>query len=391
MHHLRAIIIDDDRNRREDVLGVLPEYVDAVEVSSAEGALDYLKRDVEGILPDFVVLNADDPKNFGLYVFDWMVNRSGDTGIASIPVIVLTEDEFSDRSLEFLEIGDVVFYEGSIEEGDLFSTINSAIEQAEFMPEPVIPPYEETKAVDRLMGHTVKAPDDRQRAVLLDMETRESNLEAALARGRQRAEDIRAVLEAAKKAKEDDYFDWPVRTRHKRQETKPEEKINPIDRLKEKAISNPEGAMGAQGMPRMEERPKSNADRGFSQAKKTIVIADGDLKTRKLCALFLTQKYNVVVFDSAMKTIDFFIKNSADLLIINPVFGEMSGISAVSSIQMQAGGVDVPVMYIVGEDYDEPRNALLGNNVFGILNKPIKQGLLSQAVDGFFDNDRPGV
>jgi hypothetical protein len=45
-------------------------------------------------------------------------------------------------------------------------------------------------------------------------------------------------------------------------------------------------------------------------------------------------------------------------------------------------------MYLVGDNYMEPRARLLGQDVVGILNKPIKQQLLSQAVDGFFDNRR---
>ena len=379
MSHLRAIIIDDDRKRREEVMNILPDYIDAVAVGAAEGALDYLKRDAEGVLPDFVVLNADDPKNFGLYVFDWMINKSGDPGIAAIPAIVLTQDEFSDNSLEFLELGDVVFYEGDIDEGDLFSAINGAIEEAEFLPEPVIPSYEETKTIDRLMGHTVKAPEGRQRAVVLDMESRAKHLEAALERGRKRAADIRTLLGAAHKVKDGGFL------RKEKQEA-----VNPVDRLKEKAMSNPTGALGAQGMPRMEERPKSSADReSFVRTeKRTVVIVDEDLKTRKLCSLFLTQRYNVVTFDSAMKTIDYFVKNHADLLIINPVLGGMSGVSTVSSIHMQPGGADLPVMYLVGEDYDKSRSSLLGLNVFGILNKPVKQGVLAQAVDGFFDDDK---
>ena len=384
MSHLRAIIIDDDRKRREELLNILPDYVDAAAVGAADGALEYLKRDADGILPDIVIVNADDPKNFGLYVFDWMINKSGDPGIAAIPVIVLTQDEFSDRSLEFLELGDVVFYEGDPEEGDLFSTINDAIEEAEFMPEPVIPAYEETKTIDRLMGHTVKAPEGKQRAVVLDMDSRVKHLESALARGRKRAADIRVLLDAAQKVKD---RDLSAKDRNRETEDRHSD-MNPVDRLKEKAMSNPAGAMSAQGMPRMEERPKSSEDRGkfISRGKKTVVVVDDDLKTRKLCSLFLTQKYNVVTFDSAMNTIDYFVKNRADLLIINPILKGMSGVSAVSSIHMHQGGADLPVMYIVGEDYTEPRSSLLGLNVFGILNKPIKQGVLAQAVDGFFDD-----
>ena len=171
------------------------------------------------------------------------------------------------------------------------------------------------------------------------------------------------------------------------------EAFESIGKLREKAMSNPYGAFNAQGTLRMEERPAQSLPLptiavDTPSRKKTVVIVDDDVKTRKLCSLFLTQKYNVITFDSGMKTIDYFVQNTADLLIINPVLGGMSGVITVSSVRNQRGGANIQVMYLVGDNYMEPRARLLGQDVVGILNKPIKQQLLSQAVDGFFDNRR---
>ena len=91
-------------------------------------------------------------------------------------------------------------------------------------------------------------------------------------------------------------------------------------------MGNPFGAFNAQGTVRVERKQEPDAgERKFDSSKKTVVIVDDDLKTRKLCTLFLTQKYNVVSLDSGIKTVDYFIKNRADLLIINPILGGMSG------------------------------------------------------------------
>mgnify|MGYP002859289687 CR=1 FL=1 len=209
MADLRVVVIDDDRARREKISNILPDYIEADVADSGEEALMYIRRDSDGNLPDVVVLNGEDTKNFGLYVFDWMVNKSGDDDIAAIPVIVLTDDEFSDRSLEFFEIGDVIFYEGEIEDDRLFSVITEAIEEAEFNEEPVEASYEETRSIDRLMGRSVKASggDGRPRAVVLDMDTRLKNLESALERGQKRARDIRSLLSAARKLKDDSFDD----------------------------------------------------------------------------------------------------------------------------------------------------------------------------------------
>ncbi len=437
MAQLRAIIIDDDRKKREAVKAVLPDYVESVAVGGAEGALNYIKRDTEGNLPDIIILNGDDPKNFGLYVFDWMINKSGDEEIASIPVVVLTEDEFSDKSLEFLELGDVEFYTGDINETDLFSAINEAIEEVEFMPIPLVMSYEETKNIDKLMGHSVKSPEGGQRMLVLDMDSRVKNLEVALARGRKRVEDIRTLLDAAQNLKESKNEDLDIRRRRSRrakENDKPvvrmssflekarkkanvEEEIlrqmkaalkieddpvqsedggaDAISKLKQKALDNPDGAMSAQGMVGMSDRPKeaqkSAVAPSVDDGRKTVVIVDGDLKTRKLCSLFLTKNYNVISLDSGMKTIDFFVRNRADLLIINPVLPGMSGISTVNSIRMQPGGATLPVMYLVGEDYAGSRTGLLGPYIAGILNKPVTQGLIAQSVGGFFNNYDPAT
>ena len=155
MGQLRAIIIDEDRARRENVRSLLPDYIDSVTIGFGDSSFEYLKPDAEGVTPDLVIMNGDDSRNLGLYTFDWMINKSGNPDVASIPVIVLTEDEFSDRSLEFLEIGDVLFYEGEIEGEQLFSVINEALEEAEFMAEPVYPSFEEQKSIDTMSQITI--------------------------------------------------------------------------------------------------------------------------------------------------------------------------------------------------------------------------------------------
>ena len=408
MGQLRAIIIDENKARREAIRDILPDYISCVTLGYGDGALDYLKPDGEGVVPDIVIMYGDDSKSQGLYIYDWMINKSDNIDIATIPVVVLTEDEFSDRSIEFLEIGDVVFYEGEIEESRLFSVITDAIEAAEFAPEPLITGYEETKSVDRLAGLSVKAPDEdgKQRVVVLDLDTRMKNLESALARGKKRASDIRNLLGAAQKIKEDrretktfsrkssgDEYSEYSKNLSSRGKTEAPHKSSPniiraedpVGQLKAKAMSNPYGAMGAQGTIKLDEPARKKQNAGYE--KKTVVVVDGDVKTRKLCTLFLTQNYNVVALDSGIKTVDYFVKNHADLIIINPVLPGMNGTSTVNSVHMQPGCGNVPVMYLVGDDFTGARSHLVGPYVVGILNKPIKRETIAQAVEGLFGNN----
>ncbi len=408
MGQLRAIIIDDNKVRRESIRDILPDYIDSVALGFGDGALDYLKPDLEGIFPDVVIMDGDDSKSQGLYTYDWMINKSNDAGIASIPVVILTNDEFSDRCMEFLEIGDVVFYEGEIDETRLFSVIIEAIEEAEFALEPEEPLFEETKSPDRLVGCSVRVPEDdgKQRVVVLDMETKAANLEAALARGRKRASDIRMLLGGAQKIKAqkedkafarksqgDEYAEYNKTIAKKAESVRRPVPVqndatatpDSIGMLKQKAMSNPFGAFGAQGTIKLDESARQKAS-STSVSKKTVVIVDPDLKTRKLCTLFLTQNFNVIALDSGMKTVDYFVKNHADLLIINPVLPGMNGVSTVNSVHMQPGCGNVPVMYLVGDDYMEARAKLLMPGVVGILNKPVRREMIAQSVEGLFGN-----
>ncbi len=439
MSDLRIVIIDDDSTRLESISDIIPDYIQTDAYSPREGVLDLIRKDGADP-PDLVILDGDDPKSFGLYVYDWMVNKSGDEAIAATPVIVMTDDEFSEKSLEFLEIGDVTFYEGAVDEERLFDVITEAIEAAEFAAEPEEAVYEETKSIDRLIGHTVPAPDGdgKQRAVVLDMETRARNLEAALERGQQRVRQIRELLENAQKpdgVDDDDDVDLYFTERNRREKRNRTEYRQPavtdttpvrnveidervgriardmqaeaqlsgtqarkrldanaeddvartIDALRQKAASDPSGAYSAQGVARMEDRPKNRLSSGFDHTKMSIAVVDDDVKTRKLCTLFLTRKYNVVAFDSGIKAIDFIVRTHIDLLIINPVLTGMSGLATLASIRMQPGCANIAVMFIVDERYTGPHDNLAGPHVYGILNKPVSQGKIVEAVDGFFE------
>lgn len=450
MDDLRIVVIDDDRTRLDFIKNMMPGYIKVNEASSGEEALQYIKRDANGMLPDVILLDGDDRKSNGLYAFDWMVNRSGDEEIASIPVIVMTEDEFSDKSLEFFEIGDVMFYVGEVDELRLFSMITEAIEGAEFMLEEEEPSYEETKNIDRIIGQTVKASggDGKQRSVVLDKATRLKNLEAAIERGQKKVRDYRELIETAQRLRGDADDDKFARKKHHHKEktetsanpkksffskvkeesdVKPPEKEKPavkekpadaeriakdmqeeagiskalakkrldanagedvaktIGQLRQKAVSAPFQAFGAQGTKTFPEPKNVMRQTEIPQNdKRTILIVDSDIKTAKLLSLYLAQKYNVVTRDGGIKAIDYVVGHHIDLLIINPVLPDMSGIATVSSVRLQPGGSGVPVMYLVGDDYMEPRSRLLDPNVFGILNKPVKKDVLLQSVNGFF-------
>lgn len=438
MTPLRIVVVDDDSKRREKIKSILPEYAEVFTPVDGKKALDYIKQDAAGTVPDLVIVNGDDSKGQGLYIFDWMVNKSANPLIEGIPVLVLCEDEFSDRSLDFLEIGDVTFCQGEIDEDDFFSLVFDTIDGRVFAEEPVIPSYEETKNIDRLIGQSIKVTPSvpgKERKIVIGNEAQLENLEAALERGRRRVEEIRTVLNAASEGSLDERY--LAYRKHK--------KKNKTDILRKKAISNPEAAMKAQqtgpgqngawsgssvqtgssaqtgnrtwpgngawsgGSAQTKHSAGTAASgnvypgRGYGAgqyagnpyvgnqyavnrpyAKRRIIVVDDDPQVRKLCELYLSTNYEVITFDSGMKAIDFFIRNTADLLMVDAVLPGMGGKQTVGSIRYQAGGTGVPVLFLVGDDYQGPREMLLGDRILGILKKPLTQGALAMAVDGYF-------
>ena len=437
MVQLKVIVVDEDTARREQIKSLLPEYMDVYTSGYGDNAMKLIKGGADGILPNLVILYGDDSKGQGVYIFDWMINKSGVEAIENIPVVVMCDDEFSERSLDFLEIGDVTFYEGEIDEDRLFSVITQAQDKKEFAEEPEESVYEEEKSLDRLMGRNVKITGSvpgKERKVVLDPESQLKNLEAALIRGQKRTEEIRAAL-GVKMPK----TEMPVYLKSITEKVKANSVADNLKDLRDKAVSNPGNAFMAQAHKQADRQANKQAggqaqntvsgpSTGYAQnagfgsmrgvnefsgrvvkqaaqskqavqnqyvmpnqqvmqaqpARRRVIVVDDDPRVTGLMETFLSARYDVTCFNSGMKAIDYFIRNTADLLIIDAVMPGMSGAQTVGSIRYQAGGVRVPVLYLVGPDYQGPREMFAGNYILGILNKPISQGAVAIAVDGFF-------
>lgn len=475
MDEVRIVVVDDNPTRREQIKSILPEYMLVSTSGYGDNAMKLIKPDNDGNVPDLIILNGDDVKGQGLYTFDWMINKSGNEEVSGIPVVVLCADEFSDRALDFLEVGDVTFYEGVIGENELFDVVTKVLEKDDFAIEPDEPAYEETKSLDRLMGQSVKVTASvpgKKRKVVLDMDTQMQNLEAALLRGQKRAEEIRLVLNAARDGAFDDtdlvsrrhgkkrteaadnngagrskaagvsYF---AKAKKERGITEPAPKKveeasdrysektlidKNIANLIQKAASNPQAAIGAQQtrvaganqFPQQSTQPQQNvqqrqyvqqpqsaasnqgwANRSMVQnnqnlagieagaanrTRRRLVVVDDNPQVTKSCGMFLSMNYEVESMNSPMEAIDYFVRNTADMLIIDAVMPGMSGKNVVESIRMHPGGATVPVIYLLGNDFQGPKEMLMGNNVVGTVAKPVSWGALAVCVDGFFRGRR---
>lgn len=433
---LSVVIIDDNTARRNEICKMLPKYAKGVPCPLSESAKSVLKPDKDGNVPDLVIMNAEDMEGVTLSIFEWMREKDPILSEVYIPVILLVDDEFSDVALEFLDIDDAFFYEGEIEEQRFYSLFNEAIESE---PVPREEDHiVKSKSPVNVIGKLVKAPAGSNgrmtRSAVLDVDSQLHNLELALERGRRRTEEIKMLLEGAQEGKAE--IKESRRTsqgagsvlgkiKKKQEESKWHQEIDEDDIPEEFRLSHNESAFETienkpeiNNKPEMNKKPKTdsnpaigaiNSDFGrdllnlnpfpsvnrdsfeaqllqapvsveleneTDEKKPVIVIIDDDKRAYKLFKLFLSSDYVIVQLDSSMKAIDYFMKNTADIIFVDAVMSGMSGPQIIASIRWQNTGKNVPVVYMTGSDYKGNKSELTGEYVFGTIQKPIAKGAL---------------
>lgn len=396
---LKVVIIDNNRERRELIKSFLPDYAEGFVSDSGNSAFSVCRPDATGHIPDIVILNADEADNKGLFVFDWLNNEPALSG-SYIPVILLTQDEFSDRMLDFLEVSDAFIYEGEPEEDKFFSVFIEALDSVE----PIAPPepsYSENKSPERILGLSIDAPVSAEgkpvRSAVLNLDERLSNLEAALERGKRRSEEIRILLAEAQGIKEEKARAALAKRKSSSMLSKARQKVkensssgrsssiiksNNVlgNRIYQEhrniGVSQTQKSIYAQTDSSMTAQPNAETNR-----LDRIVVASNDVAVHKLIKLYLKDKYEVISLDSGMKAIDYFVRNKAEIIVMDAVMPNLSGVKALSSIRWQPNGKEVPAIYLVGDDYWGNPNELSGDYVYAVVRKPFTKGAVTQALD----------
>lgn len=437
---IKIVVIDDNADRRNRIQSLLPDYAEVCVTDFGNNAMSLLRPEADGRIPKLVIINADDTKGMGLYTFDWIKNKEASLADKSIQVILLIEDEFSDRALDFLEIGDAEFFEGDVEDPEFFSLFANAIEtetEEAYIPEPV---YTEEKSAERLIGKRIVAPagseDKPQRSVLLNLEEQLENLEATMERGREKAENLRRIMAevATENTVSASSTIKPIRVLDKRREElnkprstswnstssrkKTSDALNtylPQDdesdipeefRLKH----NQQGKTAPPNQFTVKSSPLANslmygtnmqsssefyrnyekaivanaaANNAGGEVKKRgkIVVVDDDYGSLRTAKLFLSSQFEVILCDTGMKAIDYFVRDKADVLLIDAVMPNLDGTKTLASIRMQRNGSDVPAVFLIGRDFTGTRESLAGKYVCGTIPKPLTRANLLTAVE----------
>jgi len=388
---LRVVIIDDNKERREIIKNFLPDYAEGFVSDSGNSAISALKPDGYSRIPDLVILNADDENGRGLFVFDWIANNEPAFSGVYIPVILLTKDEFSDKMLDFLEISDAFIYEGEPEEERFFSVFIEALDSVEPVALPQ-PSYTEEVSPERILGHTLDAhlgPDDNPvRSAVLNLDERLLNLEAALERGRKRSQEIKILLSEAQGIKEEKARAALANRRSSSMLSRARERAKGNELsgratsiIKNKEALNQQLKVSNFTQQFMDIGVAKGAD-AVAVAKKLerLVVVSDDVAVHKLIKLFLKDKYDIIILDSGMKAIDYFVRNRAEIVIVDAVLANLSGAKTLASMRWQPFGKEVPAIFLVDDNYKGNGKELTGENIYGTLRKPFSKGAVIEAL-----------
>lgn len=218
---LKAVIIDEKQNRIDKIKTFLPEYIDFGVATYGDGAKAEIIGSNDGKKCNVVIMYGDDIKGQSVHMFDWLKNSGAVPGLEYIPVVILTKDEFSERSLEILEIGDCFFYEGEIEDDEFYSVVMEAIESYDDELEEDEPLFAETKSSEKIMGMSYVLPSEpavMQRTMVLSDDEMIKGIHSSIESGKKETAEIREILtktyeEAVKRGEE---LSWAPKTKEER-------------------------------------------------------------------------------------------------------------------------------------------------------------------------------
>lgn len=382
---LKVVLIDDNEERKKNIREILPQYMDVIPVPYGSQAIEKISPDFDKRECSLIIMNADDRRGQALYMFNMLVNDEGHLGLDRIPVLILTEDEFSDRVMSFLEIGDVEIYEGDINPDDFFLTVTSIINEAEFRPEPkeVNTAYVE-KNTDRIYGRSVKPEGEHENAIkrsaIFNNKEQLEHLETALERGRKKQALVQEIMEAAINLKEEKKSFGKVQngshnlpTGQKRAFRQEGNNLHNLDAAKVSAMLD-------DTLTKYEEPAQAPA----SVSEKTIAVVDSNAINLNICDMYLKRRYRVVLLNSSMSAIDYFVKNKADLLLISYEMPMLDGVTILDSIRWQPNGKRVPAIFMTEGNPEIVKSRCRKEWVVGMLQKPLSQTALKQAVEAVF-------
>lgn len=405
---LVIVIIDDNKERMTLLRSFMPDYAKVITTLYGDAAKDVIRSN----RVDIIIMYADDSRGHGLYMYGWLQENAQ---YATIPVMLLTKDEFSERSLDFMELGDAQFYEGEPEQFGIFSRMMQILEDEENKVYTAQIRAEEARLnhekpagwVAAGTGEVAKIVEEEKTATAIsEMKPWQANSAAAVreileARARERGEDdevsaginkayafASTVQVAHVKGRpqhtqtiNDTYRRQQLKKSLERGERKMEELRKAIEvALATKERKHEEALQKAQSMKQAETFRKSEMVRMASVDKKKILVVDDDPTTLKTIKAYLQDLYDVTLVNSGAQAIDYIVRHKSDLLVIDFRMPMLDGAMTLKSIRMQPNGRVVPALFLTAHANQETVQNCIKAGAQGILPKPVSQESLRASV-----------
>ena len=381
-----AIIIDDDFRSAKQIQAVLPEYVES-KVVRFKDAKETIGSEFGESRVGIVIMDADDSSGRTLPLFKYITEDPDNKNLKGVATVLITQDEFSDSSLEFLEVGEPFFYVGEVDESDFYLTVSDAIEAAqtnasiEEVEEPAIESEAQEKkapTAEKLMGMSYKINVSEDKPLRIAAYKNEAMIKYINKLTGKNKEKTKQVIEVLKKVSEEKAAALEpvdIKIGNSGEDLSGLHKIKDADKvsklLQDEDIKNSAKAIKEKIRRKIEET-----------RKKKILIVDTDPLTKRAFQIFLGDSYEYGQVDSSMKAVDYVVKNEIDIVAIAHDLNGVPGLSVLSSIQNQPNGRKSKAFVFMkeGTNQFEINTLLMVPGVTGVIFKPI---LKKQLLDVF--------
>ncbi len=121
-------------------------------------------------------------------------------------------------------------------------------------------------------------------------------------------------------------------------------------------------------------------------SRKHILIVDDDKNMLKLLRMFLADDYQVTIVDSGKQALEYVIKHTPDLILLDYMMPLFDGPHVLEIIRKREESKNVPVLFLTSVTEREKIIQCLAHNPQGYLIKPISREELLQRVGEVFES-----
>ncbi|MDE6844580.1 MAG: response regulator [Lachnospiraceae bacterium] len=135
----------------------------------------------------------------------------------------------------------------------------------------------------------------------------------------------------------------------------------------------------------MEEKQKVVLEQtGDLSNRKHILIIDDDLNMLKTLRYYLQDQYKVTVVNSGKVAVDFLLKYTPDLILLDYVMPMFNGATVLKIIKSREETKDIPVYFLTGQTDSTTVKECLSLQPAGYIIKPVaKDALLAKIKEAF--------